>query len=226
MFNIIKSSNLLPTKGIDCPKEFRSAYQNRYTWSSNFRGYKGKCDYCIGTNIYTGIFSISNDFKPIIIGLQDLDIVKLIQSQLFEFAIHRVRRSFDDIHGNKIFKFGDENEYGKKILLENMNSQDHYRIKDNVITKVERTIHNKIVVVYTNSIVKTNSGYLGHEYTSQYKDPSSRLDLGPLKSYKDNFEKLSNSDDLVLSERIINKNVINKDSGDIETYKFYNLENI
>ena len=74
---------------INCKEIFRKAYENRYTWSEKFNGYRGKCIFFKNNkNIYKGDFVLGKDFKPTIYKIEDEKIVKSIASQLFEVCIH------------------------------------------------------------------------------------------------------------------------------------------
>ena len=80
------------SKEINCKEIFRKAYENRYTWDIDFKGYQGKCTFEINNNIYKGNFLLGKDFKPHIKHIEDEKIIKSISSQLFEVCIHRVKR--------------------------------------------------------------------------------------------------------------------------------------
>ena len=41
----------------DCTDLFKQAYENRYTWNSEFCGYEGACSRNDGQRIIKGIFS-------------------------------------------------------------------------------------------------------------------------------------------------------------------------
>ena len=99
----------------DCRELFKAAYLNRYYWNNKFNGYKGNCVYEKNSIKYEAEFSIGKDFKPIIFNLEDPDVVKSISSQLFEVAIHRVKRNFEDIHGENISLKEDREFFKQKV---------------------------------------------------------------------------------------------------------------
>ena len=76
----------------NCKEIFKEAYNNRYTWPNNFNGYSGKCILIENQESIEGEFILDSNFKPKIINISDKNIVKMISSQLFEVAIHRVKR--------------------------------------------------------------------------------------------------------------------------------------
>ena len=85
--------------GSDCRDAFRAAYENRYTWEPGFGGYRGRCIWEQGDRRVEGRFQIGADLKAKVEGVDDAEVEKAIASQLWEVAIHRVRRSFDQVHG-------------------------------------------------------------------------------------------------------------------------------
>ena len=159
-------------KGSDCKEFFRRAYQNRYTWPSDFSGYQGKCLWNNQDKSYEGSFKIDKDLKVKIYGIEDDKIIKLFSSQLWEVAIHRIRRSFDTTHGHNTFTFGGINNVGTEVIVGGKNKGDRYRIKDNIVTMVYRHIHENLVEIYTEDVINTDKGYLSKSYTSQYLDKS------------------------------------------------------
>ena len=191
--------------GSDCTKLFRRAYENRYTWDEKFRGYSGSCLYQKGSSVYEGKFLISNDLKPQVIDIKDEAIEKLISSQLWEVAIHRVRRDFESIHSENTFTSGDVNDIGLEVLVGGKNQGDRYRIKDDVVTMVHRHIHGSLINIFTQKIKDTGSGYLSSTYTSQYFDPVSRKPKSKKLLYKDDFALLDNQCQWVLKSRLIEK---------------------
>ena len=49
---------------INCKEIFRKAYENRYTWKNEFKGYKGKCIYFVNNDIHEGEFLLGKNFQP------------------------------------------------------------------------------------------------------------------------------------------------------------------
>ena len=210
-------------KGADCTKIFKAAYENRYTWDPNFLGYKGSCTWTDGEKEVTGSFSLGQDFKSNIDHIEDEHIHKSIASQLWEVAIHRVRRSFDQTHGKNTFTFGDENEIGLEVLVGGKNNGDKYRVKNNIVTMVHRHIHGNLIVILTNDVIETGSGYLSKSYTSQYLDPITKKDLRGKSVYKDEFIPLSEGGPWVLASRSIYQESIEGLKSNKQVFSFSNL---
>ena len=69
---------------INCREIFQNAYEKRYTWDGDFKGYRGKCIFLIDNETHEGKFSLGKDFKPEIEDISDDKVIKSIASQLFE----------------------------------------------------------------------------------------------------------------------------------------------
>ncbi len=190
-------------KGDECKSVFKAAYENRYTWESDFSGYEGNCSWTDGNREIKGTFRLGQDLKATVNEINDEQIQKAISSQLWEVAIHRVRKSFEQTHGKNTFTFGDTNEIGSEIIVGGKNKGDKYRVKNNVVTMVYRHIHGNLIVILTKDVMNTGNGYLSKNYSSQYLDPISKKSLKDTSYYQDNFVHLHKGGPWVLASRSI-----------------------
>ena len=113
-----------------CKDIFRNAYENRYTWNPDFKGYKGKFNYLFDSHSYEGEFLLGEDFKPEIKNIDDERIKKNIAAQLFEVCIHRVKREFNLVHSENKFNLLKSSEKGIEMSVSGRNEGDKYRVKD------------------------------------------------------------------------------------------------
>ncbi|AAQ00226.1 MULTISPECIES: DUF3386 domain-containing protein [Prochlorococcus] len=213
-------------EGNDCRILFKNAYENRYTWGDEFKGYKGSCIWDNGIKVVEGSFLLGKDLKSNVTGIADQEVLKAISSQLWEVAIHRVRRGFEKVHGENTFTAGDINQYGLEVLVGGKNVGDKYRIKNNVVTMVFRHIHGVIVEIYTIETVDTGNGYLSRNYSSQYYDPTSGMPTSGKSLFRDEFKPLKNSSIWVLNSREIEKEEFNSSPYTKEKYSFLDLQEI
>ena len=190
-------------KETSCTELFKAAYENRYTWKSDFSGYKGICSWSDGAREIKGTFSLGKDLKAVVNEINDEKINKAISSQLWEVAIHRVRRSFEQTHGKNTFRFGDTNEIGSEVIVGGKNEGDRYRVKNDVVTMVYRHIHGNLIIILTEDVTHTGNGYLSKSYSSQYLDPTSKKELKGKSFYNDDFIPLYKGGPWVLSSRSI-----------------------
>ena len=210
--------------GSDLREVFRRAYENRYTWEPGFSGYKGRCIWQQDDQRVEGHFEIGADLKAKVEGIEDEQVLKAINSQLWEVAIHRVRRSFEQTHGENTFTAGDTDAVGTEVLVGGKGEGDRYRIKGDVVTMVHRHIHGTVVTIFTTAVTDTGSGYLSHTYTSQYSDPTSGEARGGRSSFKDTFVALPGGGPWVLQERVINTEAQSDTPAGSQTFRFEDLE--
>ncbi len=189
--------------GSDLREAFRAAYENRYTWDPGFGGYQGRCVYEQGEQHVEGRFRVGADLKAVVEGIDDVEIHKALAGQLWEVAIHRVRRPFEQTHGENTFTAGDTSEEGVEVIVGGKGEGDRYRIKDDVVTMVHRHIHGTVVTIHTESVTHTGSGYLSRTYSSQYSDPASGAPRGGISHFTDTFVPLVEGGPWVLSERAV-----------------------
>ena len=210
--------------GSDLREVFRRAYENRYTWEPGFSGYKGRCIWQQDDQRVEGHFEIGADLKAKVEGIEDEQVLKAINSQLWEVAIHRVRRSFEQTHGENTFTAGDTDAVGTEVLVGGKGEGDRYRIKGDVVTMVHRHIHGTVVTIFTTAVTDTGSGYLSHTYTSQYADPTSGEARGGRSSFKDTFVALPGGGPWVLQERVIDTEAHSDTPAGSQTFRFEDLE--
>ena len=207
----------------DCRLAFQSAYENRYTWGPEFKGYKGKCIFEANNAKRIALFSINADLNLSIEDCKDEDIKKSIFSQLWEVSIHRVRRSFESVHGKNTFSYGNSNDWGDEIIVGGKNLGDRYRIKNNVITMVHRNMHGKLIEIFTEDIQDTEVGYLSKNYSSQIFDPTTREVINKKTFFEDIFVMLPETNIWVLSQRIIK---LDNSKEDFQIFKFEELQSL
>jgi hypothetical protein len=214
----------VPAAGSDCTAAFRAAYENRYTWDPGFQGYRGRCIWSQAGRCLEGRFQVGADLKATVEGIDDGEVHKAVASQLWEVAIHRVRRSFEQTHGSNTFTAGDTDTVGTEVIVGGKNAGDRYRIKDNVVTMVHRHIHGTVVTIYTDSVTHTGEGYLSHTYSSRYADPVSGEPRGGLNRFTDRFAPLGDGGPWVLVSRVIHTEAEDGGEGDTQEFRFEELE--
>jgi hypothetical protein len=218
------NSNELIISGSDCTAAFQAAYANRYTWEAGFSGYKGTCIWEQEGRREQGSFQVGADLKASVDGIANEEIHKAIASQLWEVAIHRVRRSFEQTHGANTFTAGDTNAVGTEVIVGGKNNGDRYRIKNNVVTMVHRHIHGTVVTIFTESTTNTGSGYLSKSYSSSYSDPSTGEPKGGKSYFTDSFVPLGDGGPWVLGERLVASDAHGDTPASQQRFLFENLE--
>ena len=199
---------------------FRAAYENRYTWDADFPGYTADVTFTHNGKTYTGQARVGADLKYEVTGIDDEAAQKMVQGQLFEVSIHRVRREFEDTHGNNTFRYGETLADGSvEIFLGGKSEGDRYQIKDNEVSMVHRHIHGVVVTIHTYSSHNTGAGYLSHRYDSVYHDPKTGDQKGGLSNFEDEYTEVGGY--YLLSRRAIETTT---DSGtDSQEFVFSNI---
>ena len=202
---------------INCKELLKKAYERRYTWTNDFRGYAGKCIFSVNSDTYEGTFILGKDFKPEIQNIDDQEIVKSISSQLFEVSIHRVKREFEDIHSKNNFNLIKDSERGIEMIVSGKSEGDKYSVKNSCINMVYRKIHGIIIEIFVQEFFDTGKGFLSKKYTSQQIDPDT-LKANSLKlEYEDRFVNIGSKGIWLLNSRFIK--YLNKDQKE-EIQKF------
>ncbi|NMF66546.1 hypothetical protein DP113_25500 [Brasilonema octagenarum UFV-E1] len=181
---------------------FRAAYENRYTWETNFPGYTADVTYKQDEQVFTGKVRINSNLKAEVFEIEDDQAKQVIHNQAWEIAIHRVRRSFEQTHGENTFRYGQTDETGAiEIFLGGKSEGDHYKLRNNEVCLVHRHIHGVVVTINTFSSHETGEGYLSHQYDSVYHDPKTGEQKGGRSEFTDEYEKVG--DYFILNRREI-----------------------
>jgi len=220
----LEATNAAPlVPGSDATAAFRAAYENRYTWEPGFGGYRGRCVWEQGDRRVEGRFSVGADLKAQVEGIDDAEVHKAVASQLWEVAIHRVRRSFEQTHGENTFTAGDTDAVGTEVIVGGKGAGDRYRIHNDVVTMVHRHIHGTVVTIFTESTTDTGAGYLSRSYTSRYADPATGEPKGGLSRFTDTFVPLIEGGPWVLSERVVESEAQDDTPAGRQVFRFEDL---
>ena len=188
----------------NCKKIFQNAFEKRYTWPKNFSGYKGSCSFQENNNnVLEGEFVVGKNFQPKVKNIDDNEVVKMLSSQLFEVVIHRVKKSFNELHSRNDFNYLGESPKGIEMEVSGKNQGDKYRVKNEKINMVFRKIHGIIIEIFVEDFLNTDNGYLSCNYSSQQLEPYTLTPKTPKYEYFDNFIYLKNTKLWVLESRTI-----------------------
>ena len=177
----------------DAASLFKAAYDNRYTWDETFPGYTADVTYrCAGTEFH-GKAVVTPDprmgYKGDVTEIADEEVLKAVMGQLWETAIHRVRRPFEKTHAGNVFSFGESDATGA-IEMKLEGKRDYYKVRNNEIVLVYRNIHGQFVKINTFSSHETGAGYLSHKYDSMYSDPTTGEQKGEKQDFEDIYSEV------------------------------------
>jgi hypothetical protein len=180
---------------------FRAAYENRYTWDSQFPGYTADITLKKDNQVYTAKARINPDLSYEILNISDESVKEEIKGQLWEIAIHRIRKPFEEVHGSNVFTLGETDETGAvEILVSGKAMGDRYKIRDREVCLVHRHIRDVVVTINTYSTHQTPEGYLSHRYDSVYHDAKTGTQTGASR-FEDNYQPVGRY--YVLTSRVI-----------------------
>ncbi|MGB8698335.1 MAG: DUF3386 domain-containing protein [Thermosynechococcaceae cyanobacterium] len=200
---------------------FRAAYENRYTWDAQFPGYTADVTYTHEGQTVTGQVRVTADFKAEVHQVEDENAQKAIHGQLWEIAIHRVRRSFADTHGKNTFTYGKTDDSGAvEILMGGKSEGDRYQLRNNEVCMVHRHIHGVVVTIHTFSTHNTGEGYLSHRYDSVYHDPQTGEQKGGKSVFEDDYEQVGTY--WILNRRVIQ--TATENGPETQTFTFSNIQ--
>ena len=180
---------------------FQAAFENRYTWDANFPGYTADVTVTQGDQTYTGKMRINADYTFETSDAADAKASELIKGQVWEIAVHRARRSFEDTHGKNTFAFGATDETGAvEIIMGGKAEGDRYKLRNNEVCMVHRHIHGVVVTINTTHSHQTDAGYLSHTYNSVYHDAKTG-EFKESSEFEDIYEKIGGY--YILTSRVI-----------------------
>ncbi|MBD3881333.1 DUF3386 domain-containing protein [Phormidium tenue FACHB-886] len=184
---------------------FRAAYENRYTWDEQFPGYTADVVLKEGDQTYKGKLKIypkgDGNLAHEVTEVSDEAAKKALMGQAWEIAIHRVRNTFEQSHGENRFTLGETDETGAvEIFVSGKAMGDRYKVRNNEVSLVHRHIHNVVVTINTFGSHQTGQGYLSHRYDSVYHDAQTGEQKGS-QVFEDEYENVGGY--YILSRRSI-----------------------
>ncbi len=198
---------------------FQAAYENRYTWDKKFPGYSANVQLTQNGEVFHGQAQVNADYSTAITGIDNKEASDVVKGQLWEIAVHRVRRTFEETHSKNSFEYGDVDETGAiEILIGGKASGDKYKLRNNEVCMVHRKIHGTIVTINTSSSHDTGAGYLSHQYDSVYSDPATGEAKGGKTLFTDLYTQVG--DYFILNERTMADAV----TGDAVQIQFLNIQ--
>ncbi len=198
---------------------FQAAYENRYTWDKKFPGYSANVQLTQNGEVFHGQAQVNADYSTAINGIDNKEASDVVKGQLWEIAVHRVRRTFEETHSKNSFEYGDADETGAiEILIGGKASGDKYKLRNNEVCMVHRKIHGTIVTINTSSSHDTGAGYLSHQYDSVYSDPATGEAKGGKTLFTDLYAQVG--DYFILNERTMADAV----TGDAVQIQFTNIQ--
>ena len=171
-------------------QRFRAAYDNRYTWDSDFPGYTTKLELKQGDEIYKADIKVNRDLSVEISGIEDEKVTESVYNHMRDVITHRKRNTFENAHGKSTFTLGEEDNTGAvEILVKGDSMGSNYKIRGTEICQVSRVMGPMAFVINTNESLDTGEGYISTGYNAIFRD-SKTNDLKAKREFNESYEKL------------------------------------
>ena len=169
---------------------FRAAYENRYTWDSDFPGYSTKLELKQGEEVYTADIKVSSDLTVEVTGIEDEKVAESVYNHMRDVITHRKRNTFENAHGKSTFSLGEEDNSGAlEILVKGDSMGSNYKIRGTEICQVSRVMGPMAFVINTNESLDTGEGYISTGYNAIFRD-SKTNDLKAKREFKESYEQV------------------------------------
>ena len=183
----------------------RRAFDNTARWPQGFKGFTANLTVNINGKELRGPLTVKGP-RDVLVQLSDGDVQKWAQDQLAMIAVHRGPRTFEESDGKYTLTM-EEDGHPLGVRLDIHGSHSFYRLKDNRITQINRTMSHPGMAPFAftinveESAVTQDKRYLTTKYTVYYFSP----DDGKLKnveSFTDTHVRVGAAD-LPATRRII-----------------------
>jgi hypothetical protein len=183
----------------------RRAFENTARWPQGFKGFTADLTVNIGGKTVQGPVIVKGP-QEVSVQLADGDVQKWAQDQLKMIAVHRGPRSFEESDGKYTLTM-EEDGHPLGTRLDIRGSNSFYRLKDNRITQINRTMAHPGMPAFAftinieDSAVTQDNKYLTTRYTVYYFSPADGK-LKNVESFTDAHVRVG-ACDLPGSRRII-----------------------
>jgi hypothetical protein len=183
----------------------RRAFENTARWPQDFKGFTANLTANINGRDFHGSVTVKSP-REVSVQLGDGDVQKWAQDQLAMIAVHRGPRTFEDSDGKYTLTM-EEDGHPLGPRLDIHGSHSFYRVKDNRITQINRTMSHPGMAPFAftinveESAVTQDKKNLTTKYTVYYFSPEDGR-LKNVESFTDTHARVGAAD-LPATRRII-----------------------
>lgn len=183
----------------------RRAFENTARWPQGFKGFTADLTVNINGKEFRGPLTVKGP-RDVLVQLSDGDVQKWVQDQLAMIAVHRGPRTFEESDGKYTLTM-EEDGHPLGVRLDIHGSHSFYRLKDNRITQINRTMSHPGMAPFAftinveESAVTQDKKHLTTKYTVYYFSPDDRK-LKNVESFTDTHVRVGAAD-LPATRRII-----------------------
>jgi len=194
-----------PTDVQDDPQArelLRRAFEKTARWPAGFQGFAADLTVNADGKEVKGHVTVKSA-QEVLVSLDDADLQKWATNTIAMIAVHRGPRTFEQSDGKSVLTFdqGTSHPLGDTIHIHDA-LKSHYRIKDDRITQINRTMGPMKFTINIEDSALTQAGkYLTTRYTVYYFNPPDGK-LTNVESFSDTHVRVGQAD-LPASRRII-----------------------
>ncbi len=202
---------------------FQAAYENRYTWDSNFSGLTANVSVAIDGVARTGKAKIAPDLT-VEVSMDEPQLIdrttrtpsgeektvsvdegqEWLYNQLRDVVTHRKRKTFEEAHGKSSFNLGAADESGAvEILVTGDSMGSNYKVRGKEISMVSRVMGRIGFVINHLGHLDTGEGYISSLYTAVFRNPMND-EIVRQARFEDTYEKFGNY--YVMTKQIVQSN--------------------
>ena len=180
------------TQTKDAREIFQAAYENRYTWDSDFPGYTAKLEIKQGDESYTATVEVKNDLSVEVTDIDDEQVKESAYNQMRDIVTHRKRSTFEKSHGKNEFSLGEEDTSGAvDILVKGDAMGSNYKVRGTEICQVSRVMGPMAFTINTKESLDTGEGYISVGYNAVFRNAKTG-DLTGKRDFEESYEKVGN----------------------------------
>jgi hypothetical protein len=180
----------------------RRAFDKTARWPADFRGFTADLAANVDGKEVKGTVTVKSA-QDVTVSLADAEIQKWAAGTIGMIAVHRGPRTFDQSDGKSVLTLDRSavHPLGQTIRIHDA-MQSHYRVKDDRITQINRTMGPmKFTINVEDSAITADNKYLTTRYTVYYFNPQDGR-LMNVESFTDAHVRVGQAD-LPASRRII-----------------------
>ncbi|WP_299404681.1 DUF3386 domain-containing protein [Acaryochloris sp. IP29b_bin.148] len=171
---------------------FRAAYENRYTWDSDFPGYIADVELRQANDTHTGTIQVTSDLSVEVTEVDNETVQESLYTQMRDVITHRKRTPFEKAHGSSKFTLGKLDSSGsQEIIVEGDAMGSNYRVRENQISLVSRVMGRMAFIIHHKKSLETGSGYISAIYSVVFRNPKTNEIIRQME-FEDTYEPVGN----------------------------------
>ncbi len=181
----------------------RRAFEKTARWQKDFKGFGADLVVNVNGKETSGSVTVKGP-REVSVQVPDAEVQKWAEGQIGMMAVHRGPRSFEESDGKYALTLGDDRGHplGPRLIIHGDGMHSFYRIKDDRITQINRTMPQiAFTINVEESAVTQDHKNLTTKYTVYYSSPHDAK-LTNVESFTDTHVRVGASD-LPATRRII-----------------------